>query len=828
MHKMSEAQWAHLILVPRSGLPVASCGELCQLTPTETKCSGTRPQCTNCERNGDECVYEQPRRDRLREALNKNELLIALLKEIKGSLSGEHAKTVNEVLQQYEHDTPPDTPALLSRYMEQRPRSSSDDMDHDSLAPDETQVSASVGSNEDLDFLEEDLLDHQGRDETGFLGRNSQVQWMRTLQRKLDLPTGEPSDLPYAPPGDSEHAFSKRSEALHQRQKESGNTGPLSDYYFYLDNENIDAMDQVEPHSLPPLETASALFANYKSTVQEPFRILDDEFEAQLYKYYEIVQSGATMTVDAKWKAVLNLVLAIGARYSHLVGADWQADPHDHLVYMSRAVYFLGLKNITTLVCAPDRLLIQATGLFSFYYLTIGHVSRAWYMIGISIRYAQAAGLHLRNEDTSVSIHTKRARAQTWWALHSIECILTSITGRPRVVERKDCTVPQLRNLKSTHSSETRVGPGMSTPQEKVASPTFHSARGKVPAVSKFASTTETIDSFLDAWTQLDLLQHKTLSTLYAARTAVHSWKHMQGEIASLSAELDRWALKILPHGPFDAASSTEPNPSREHLLLYFYYQSAKICITRPCLCRLDRRIKGQSEESANFNQVTATSCIQAALDLSSWLPEPANSTWLYERGPWWSSVHIIMQAITVLLLELAQDTNRADRSKIAECVEKLANWLEAMKSVDSVADRAYSVVCKMLNRNRQSIQNAIPHQWPQGLLQAFEDQPSDAVGIASQAYSNTDLQYRGEPTWPSAPYNDDGYNQANLGSFDLNPLAGPLPHAYGNNVQFSQEPYPFFYGNFTTLFDEQMDFDYGGNTNQEDWSAMQDQRPPQ
>jgi hypothetical protein len=51
-----------------------------------------------------------------------------------------------------------------------------------------------------LAFLEEDLIDDQGSTGTGYLGRNSQVQWMRTLQRKLDHPRGESVEGPYAPP----------------------------------------------------------------------------------------------------------------------------------------------------------------------------------------------------------------------------------------------------------------------------------------------------------------------------------------------------------------------------------------------------------------------------------------------------------------------------------------------------------------------------------------------------------------------------------------------------------------------------------------------------
>lgn len=292
-------------------------------------------------------------------SVRKSEVLLALLKDIRGSLDDEQAEKVDSVLQQFENDTPPPTPSFPIGSSEKRARPSSDDIEHGSQAPGEDQVAASVGSNEDLDFLEEDQLGDENPNHTGYLGRNSQVQWMRTLQRTLDQPFGESSDLPYAIPGDSESAFAKRSEAMHRRQEDTGDAGPLSEYYFYLDNQSLNEINEPDPNTVPPIETAKALFGNYRAAVHDPFRILDAQFEVQLHEFYQLVENGRLMAVDSRWKAVFNLVLAIGARYSHLTGADWQADSYDHMVYMSRAVGFLGLNNITALVCAPNRLLIQ-------------------------------------------------------------------------------------------------------------------------------------------------------------------------------------------------------------------------------------------------------------------------------------------------------------------------------------------------------------------------------------------------------------------------------------------------------------------------------------
>jgi hypothetical protein len=58
----------------------------------------------------------------------------------------------------------------------------------------------------------------------------------------------------------------------------------------------------------------------------------------------------------------MNLLLAIGAKYSHLIGAEWRGDDGDHLVYMTRAVRLLSLKNTVMIISAPDLGLVQAVG----------------------------------------------------------------------------------------------------------------------------------------------------------------------------------------------------------------------------------------------------------------------------------------------------------------------------------------------------------------------------------------------------------------------------------------------------------------------------------
>lgn len=154
------------------------------------------------------------------------------------------------------------------------------------------------------------------------------------------------------------------------------------------------------------------------------------------------------------------------------------------------------------------------TGTLAFYFLVIGHVSRAWIMIGLSVRLALALGLHLRNEDTSLSDSRREPLVNTWWCLHSIECLVSSITGRPPVIGNEDCTV--------------------SLPQHAPESPTRQTSRirtshGSLPttassSASESSSRNTDKSHYLHTYISLTIISQKVLLNLYSPRTAVQSW----------------------------------------------------------------------------------------------------------------------------------------------------------------------------------------------------------------------------------------------------------------------------------------------------------------
>lgn len=224
-------------------------------------------------------------------------------------------------------------------------------------------ISGSVNSNDGPDLLDEDLLRSSRSRATGFVGRNSEVQWLRNLKTQIGSATsvGTPYGLPYRLQGSNKETATRRGDALHTRREPSkqGSVLHVSDSSFYLDGDDLDVDIMVDPYQLPPPKTAEKLFDCYIQTVHSSFPIVPDVFDGQFRNYINAVKTKRPYPVPEHWQATLNLVLAIGAQYSHLIQAEWQTDEQDHLIYMIRAIRILGLDKLGTSLHAPSLPLIQ-------------------------------------------------------------------------------------------------------------------------------------------------------------------------------------------------------------------------------------------------------------------------------------------------------------------------------------------------------------------------------------------------------------------------------------------------------------------------------------
>ncbi|KAH7108881.1 fungal-specific transcription factor domain-containing protein [Dendryphion nanum] len=612
----------------------------------------------------------------------QNQDMIALLEDLKVCVTEQDRRRIDALLAQVVDDVS-NTASLFHP-----PQPTYDDRQG------EVDVSAEVGSNEDLDIMDEDVLRNEGSRATGFIGKSSELQWLRRLRQDAERSKGASSGLkgPYGPPGDSTEAAQRRTEALRKRQQhDSSIRMRTSASTFYLDNDNIDVSRTVNPFELPSRETAQRLLDGYMTTVQDSFPILPETlFKHQFDQYYTSVMQGMPSPVPPKWLAILNLVFAIGAKYLQLMEADWEIGGQDHHLYWSRA-HALGLDG-SFLVAHPDLMQIQTTALLAFYFLSIGHVNRAWVVMGFSLRFAHALGLHVRNEDRTATVPQKEILLRMWWGLYSLEGILSTIVGRPSFVLEEYCSAPLPLPLATEQLLDEALTCEL---HERYRGAGIHQ---NAPQVASAASEPPNAGSYLKSRVQVGIITQKVMIELYSASVVTKSWKQVQQATAGLCQQLEAWLVSLPSDLNFTQAKDST-SFQRERLMLQTYYIGTKILITRPCLCRLDRRIANQTKASSEFDKQTARLCVGAAKAVASLLPDLIDTTYLYKIGPWWSVVHNLMQALIVLLLEMSYGAVHfpEDGKEILPSIKKLIRWLSTMAKNNEVAGRAYTMALRVL-----------------------------------------------------------------------------------------------------------------------------------
>jgi hypothetical protein len=244
----------------------------------------------------------------------------------------------------------------------------------------ESQVSAGVGSTGSLDRINEDFNRSTKARETGFMGNVSEVSWLHRLQNKLD---SQPAPAVSGPETDGLVPNQRVSAHASQPAMDEGVAGST----YHCDDYSIIAPDQVEMFELPPRHIAEFLLHTYIESVHPTFPMIGKlNFLSQVQNFFNNEQS----TPGRCWLAILNLIFAIAAKYSHLVQADLRGDERDHLIYFTRA-RLLGMDS-ESILALPDLQRVQTAGLMSFYLMSVNQINR----------YVMDDGLCNANADASL------------------------------------------------------------------------------------------------------------------------------------------------------------------------------------------------------------------------------------------------------------------------------------------------------------------------------------------------------------------------------------------------------------------------------------------
>lgn len=334
-----------------------------------------------------------------------------------------------------------------------------------------------------------------------------------------------------------------------------------------------------------------------------------------------------------------------------------------------------------------------------------------------------ALGLHLRNVGICTSDTSKEIRYRVWWSLYALDYLLSVMTGRPSCITDNSCTTPlpvpfdetdfQKEEVARLISSPSRGSPSQperitvcsSTPSltTSLESDTNDASSGSKDAEM---SRTEYLKS-LPPCMSLYFLQLASLTSiakrmmikLYSPEAMQSPWPSIEFTIQSLTLEIDSWLMNL--PAPYDFTSTqTSQCPTSQRMGLALLFYSTKIGITRPCLFRLDSSCS-QGDKSYEFCSKTAAECVESACHMLTLFPDTPDAALLHKMSPWWCILHFLMQATTVLLLELAFKAQHVpDKAPmVSKAVKKAVEWLFIMSKSNLASERAWKLCDGFLRR---------------------------------------------------------------------------------------------------------------------------------
>ena len=623
----------------------------------------------------------------------------------------------------------------------------------------ESEASAGAGSTGALDRTDEDFTTQSARD-TGFMGKTSELTWMQRLrqQNKYDDENSDNENKP-SPNSKTPPSVNKRPNGDVANSKEMEDGFRIRDMSYHLDDMSVNTYETVDPYEYPTADTCRHLFNCYMTRIHPCFPIVG---RVILAAQFDKFVTGQVQRPPEKWLAIINIIFAIGAKYSHLIHAEWKGDERDHLIYFTRA-RLLSI-NTDTLFEHPDLQSIQILGLISFYFLSIGQINRSWTVNGTAIRWATSLGINMRNDSTALKDSLKEIRYRVWWSLYTMEHRLCGMTGRVNCIQDDHCTTPLPAPLEEDQfetehgqrmlnherqegdrapSANTHVpGNGSNSPsvtesslsgRKKETSRSPSIAAGQQPSMDWAKGVTGNASLYFLHLVQLTRLTQNIFHQLYNPSVVNGVWSDVQNTIKQLDEQLDYW-YRTLPEA-YDFKRKQRDKDCYEYRLgLGFFYYGTKMVIHRPCLCRLDRKIPGQSAKSHEFNRNAAQQCVEAAKNLLGLIPDEPNAVGLIRVGPWWSILHWLVQAATVLMLEISFRAAHMpeEAEALLEASKKAVRWLHALGEDDLSASRAWA----LCNSTLQDTASKIGRE--------ATDMPTDPPGRLHQSPTNNFAANRG------------------------------------------------------------------------------------
>ena len=618
-----------------------------------------------------------------------------------------------------------------------------------------------------------------------FKGQSSESKWIEKLNKEL-LPN-------------------QKAQMSQARNVDQG----FASQTYAEDMDTAVVGHQIDPFSLPVKSTADSLVKSYFSTIHLSFPILNKmDFVSQYDDLYSSMDPEGFR--DRSFIATLQLVFAIAAVHAHLVQADWTGDARDHMLYFSQARVLAVDTGILNDDCYLGQ--VQVYGLGAIYLLVTNQlnrylnnplcdsqalliVQRAWNLSGLAVRSAQAMGLHLRDVSASVTTETKELHAYNWFALMTLESMLTLMTGRPSMINLRDCsvTVPKLFAEGGSGASSTSLSEHSYQRSAKSSTHASSSSSMSDSGQHSFVNTvmehetTRTATIFFVHYVELCTLVKEAVGELYRPGIRQKKWPGIQSRMEYFDSRLFEWKNGVNP--PLDNAVSprnSDPEIESCRVALHILFHNTRVIINRPCLCRNAERTQTSSDSPKEGQVSAANKCVESARATVSLILHKPESTILHEGTMWWMLLHHLKRALTVLLLELAFRAEHMPSSagEILAEAKAAVNWLGRLGNSSSDARNTYSSMRRLLRLAAERIggdTSDIPTSSEDEEIAAAQPphQQSQNAFPPLGLYDGTAPQGQGQPYADLTAWNEldqFGFLRAEGGTGSLFPTGSPAP----------------------------------------------------
>ncbi|QSS55096.1 C6 transcription factor [Histoplasma capsulatum var. duboisii H88] len=644
----------------------------------KSKCDGLRPVCSRCRDQEITCVYLDGKREKLKRYTKNNAAKVAayeqLLCDILPHQTPEMQQTIRNTLLEYRNLAEEDIATSIEG------TGSGDE--------DEYAASASAGSPRFQDRVQPNSAGFVRT--TGFLGKASVVRWIEELTTKLVIYFG-PATRNILNTKLSGANFDEFHYGLLQQCTYFLGDNYLYHFSVFRSTGSYPTMfDKTGDHSQPLEKEMADIFVNsYFFTVHPMFPILSEQ---EFKMHYEIYYQTAHYPSEV-WRNILHVIFAIGAIHTLRTNAQAGVVESDHVMFAFRSGA-LG-RTSTFLVDIPSLEQLQWAAISGLYYLTSYHINRAWNLIGLAVRFGHTRALHLVKSNTDLSESEQELELRVWHAISSMERFICVFTGRPSSLQDRFTSIRFPRTVELTFPGPLAYMASLET-------------QAAMAAICPPSNVTTRATSSIPPWTifirslHLDLIIAEALEELYSPCTVNRTWAVVQNLVFDLDRKLTQWK-DDLPPGVLDLSPASERLlPMHERMYLYLRFYGACILINRPCLCeaqQLSNAIPSQSASSKRMDQDAAVRCLSAARNLIKLLPQNVQPVELYLTTPWWCILHYIVQAGTILIIELSMDIFHLpnETENLIEESSFVLRWLQALSGTCTPARRAHISLSRLL-----------------------------------------------------------------------------------------------------------------------------------